>query len=140
MQFVVVTLGRCSTCTAQLYEWYRVLPGGPLRRRRLGRWSPVGGMDISDEDTWQRRRDLEGLQLNVAIVDVSVSPAARRVHDGASACLENFRLLPAECMTVPARDYGTFDCYPRRGKKANYINRRKLLKLTNGPGRRKSEE
>lgn len=65
-------MGHCSTCPTELAEWYRVVPGGPLRHRDLGSWSRLGGLEINVGDTWQRRSDLEGLQLNVATVEVSV--------------------------------------------------------------------
>jgi hypothetical protein len=57
---------------ADLVEWYRVVSGGPMRRQFLGQWSRPGRFIISNEDLWQRRRDLEGLQLNVDTVEVSV--------------------------------------------------------------------
>lgn len=72
VQVNVVTLERSTSCAADLDEWYRVAPGSPLRHQFLGRWSRPGQFVITNEDFWQRRRDLEGLQLNVATVEVSV--------------------------------------------------------------------
>lgn len=56
-----------------------MVPGGPLRRRYLGSWSRLGGLEIVAEDTWQRRRDLEGLQLSVATDEVSASTHKQHV-------------------------------------------------------------
>lgn len=69
---VVVTSRHSTTYTADLVEWYRVVPGGPLRHQLFGRWSRPGGVITSSKDLWQRRSDLEGLQLNVVTVEVSV--------------------------------------------------------------------
>ncbi|XP_021929135.1 uncharacterized protein LOC110834355 isoform X2 [Zootermopsis nevadensis] len=68
-QVVVVTSRHSTTYTADLVEWYRVVPGGPLRHQLFGRWSRPGGVITSSKDLWQRRSDLEGLQLNVVTVE-----------------------------------------------------------------------
>lgn len=59
--------------TADLVEWYRIVPDDPLRRQFLGQCLQSGCFITSNKDFWQRRRDLQVLQLNVVTVEVTVS-------------------------------------------------------------------
>jgi hypothetical protein len=71
VQVVVVTVRHDASHSADVAEWYRVVPGGPLRNQCLGQLSRPGRLVMNNKDLWQRRRDLEGLQLNVVTAEVS---------------------------------------------------------------------
>ncbi len=50
--------------TVVVREWYRIR--GALHSRRLGTWSEATGLDVGVAHTWERRRDMHGVELRAA--------------------------------------------------------------------------
>ncbi len=58
----------------ELFEHYALL-GTSKFAKRLGTWSPQQGLQVSKQDFWTRRQDLEGLTLTNA--NIPLAPAIR---------------------------------------------------------------
>ncbi len=71
----IVASNTLSNGLIELFEHYAVL-GKNKFAKRLGTWSPQEGLQVSKQDIWTRRQDLEGVTLTNAYIPLA--PAIRR--------------------------------------------------------------
>ncbi len=56
-------------------EVYKIRENGPMVKNNIGQWRPHRGLRITELSKWDRRSDLEGLELQAVVLHVSASIA-----------------------------------------------------------------